>query len=78
MRRIQAEYADMHWRMDRHRAELVTCSHCGALGREDLPRNPDGSEPDGQSCINPKTGDESNAPAHPPRIADALRRESNT
>lgn len=76
MRRIRMEVADLEWRMERYRAELVTCRWCGALGREDLPPNPDGSESDGQHCTNGRTGDEINAPACPPRIADALEKEA--
>ena len=63
MRRIRAEVADLEWRMERARAETVPCTWCSAAV--------------GQHCTNPATGDESNAPAHPPRIADALRKESN-
>lgn len=61
--RSQREVGDLHWRMDRDRAERMVCRWpgCGAQI--------------GQHCRNPRTGDVIKAPAHPPRIADALRME---
>lgn len=62
------QLATLEFAMVRHEAEAVTCPYCHAIGRADLPPNADGSEPDGQPCRNPITGQPHRGPAHWQRI----------
>lgn len=66
--RSQRELSKYEFQMARWDAETVTCPRCGALGRTDLPPKDDGTEPDGETCRNPLTGDKVGFPAHFQRI----------